>query len=116
MAGLRPIELQLKLSAIKTAIRLDTNKDWEKNTQLKDTITSYYHTDTLSTIIDKTKSYKTNDLIPKTKLKNKYTVESFEKEDIKQIIKTIPKEHIQIYTDGSLIKAAINKTGAPVYV
>ena len=49
---------------------------------------------------------------PKTKLQQKYKVNPFEEQDIENIIKSIPTNQPQIYTDGSLLKTKmIQKQG-----
>ena len=118
MAGNRPIVQQLKLAAVKTAIRLDTNKDWQPNRQLDNRKKNYYHTSITDPILNQTKSYKHNDLLPKTNMQKKYKVNPFQTEETREIIQSIPIHYIKIYTDGSLIKDQNNniKSGAGIYI
>ena len=68
-------------------------------------------------MLNKIKNNNDTDLSPKTKLQQKYKVNPFEEQDIENIIKSIPINQLQIYTDGSLLKTKNEtKTGAGIYI
>ena len=116
MAGIKPIHIQLKITSVKTALRLKSTNDWESNTQIDNRKREYFHTNPTDRLLNKI-NYKDDDLAPKTKLQQKYKVNPFEEQDIENIILSIPTNQIQIYTDGSLLKTKNGtKTGAGIYI
>ena len=104
MSGIKPIQSHLKITSAKTALRLKSTKEWGSNTQIDNRKREYFHTNPTDRMLNKIKYNNDTDVSPKTKLQQKYKVNPFEEQDIENIIKSIPINQLQIYTDGSLLK------------
>ena len=117
MASIRPIHDMIRITAVKTALRLKANNDWIPHTQTLTKKKAYYHTLPINKDIKMLKDANNNDLIPKTPITNNFKINPFNQTDIENIIKSIPVQVIKIYTDGSLIKSDENRvTGAGIYI
>ena len=117
MAGIKPIHSQLKITSIKTALRLKSTNDWDSNFQIDNRKREYFHSNPIDKFLNKIKHSNDLDIAPKTRIIQKYKVNPYDDQDIVNIIKSIPSNQIKIYTDGSLLKNNNKvKTGAGVFI
>ena len=101
ISGIMPIEIRLESVALKTAIRLQTNKNWEHilpNPNRKMITHSHHIIKRLEDIIDASEM-KLSDKTIDTKMKREYKTYTGD-----NIIDNPDKTTLKIYTDGSVMK------------
>ena len=108
MASIMPIEIRLESIAIKTALRLKTNKNWNHirpNPNRQMITHSHYLTKKIENLID-TPEMNLSDILPTTKIESKYSINEENGHQETNI------HTLNIYTDGSVIKANhLNRAG-----